>query len=72
METMKGRVSADLETIQANLLAANNTPTIKEEAPPEEPKPQQNVAQISKLAELEQLVRSKFSNIREDQNAMRE
>jgi hypothetical protein len=33
METMRERVDRDLMSMQANIIAAENTPQIKEEAP---------------------------------------
>jgi hypothetical protein len=46
METMRNRVNMDLGAIQANIIAADNTPQVREEAPeePKTPQPYQNVA----------------------------
>ena len=46
METMKNRANVDLRAIQANIIAADNTSQVREEAPeePKAPQPYQNVA----------------------------
>jgi hypothetical protein len=43
---MKNRVNMDLGAIQANIIAAENTPQVREEVPeePKAPQPEQNVS----------------------------